>query len=170
MDFKKNKGISLIIIILIIVAILIIGAIVTGVIVINKNKNKQAITANEFKDKMEDMNYIIVDAKEQFADYDYIEKVYLAVSEDYTYKIEFYETDGVEQAISFYNINKNIFEDYKTSVSFETSASIGNNSKYTLTTEKEYRLLSRIDNTVIFVHVDKEYKDKINEALKEIGY
>ncbi len=170
MNLKDIKGISLVAIILIIVAILVIGAVITGVIIINKNRNKESITADQFKDKMENMNYIIVDAKDQFDEYDYIEKAYIAISKDYEYQIEFYEIDGEEQAISFYNHNKNIFESYKTSVSYETSVSIGNNSKYTLTTENEYRLLSRIDNTVIFVHVDKEYKDKINEDLKEIGY
>lgn len=170
MNLKNRKGIGLVAIILIIVAILVIGAIITGVVIINKNKNKESITANEFKDKMEDMNYIIVDAKNQFEEYDYIEKVYLAVPEDYEYQIEFYEMDREEQAITFYNHNKDIFESYKSSISSETSVNIGNNAKYTLTTEDEYRLLSRIDNTVIYVHVDKEYKDKIKETLKEIGY
>ena len=170
MNFKSKKGISLVVLIFLIVLILVITTIITGLVIINKNKNKESITANEFKNKMEDMNYIVVDAKDQFEEYDYIEKVYLAAPKNYKYQIEFYEMDEEEQAISFYNNNQEIFESYNSSASAETNVSIGNNAKYTLTTEDEYRLLSRIDNTVIYVHVDKEYKDEIKEVLKELGY
>jgi len=47
---------------------------------------------------------------------------------------------------------------------------MGNNSKYTLKTNGEYKVVSRIEDTVIYVDVDEKYEDDVKEILKEIGY
>ena len=49
-NLKNNKGIGLVPFILIFVAILVIAGIVVGVIVINKNMNKEPIAVSEFKE------------------------------------------------------------------------------------------------------------------------
>lgn len=166
----SEKGIGLVLFILIFVGILLISAIVVGVVIINKNLNKEPITISEFKEMMEDKDFEIVDAKEQFEDYDYVKKVYIALEEDYDYQIEFYKLDDEENAEYFYNINKKIFENSKTSPSKETNVSMGNNSKYTLTTADEYKVVSRIENTVIYADVDEKYEDEVKEILKDMGY
>jgi len=167
---KNEKGIGLVPLILIIVAIVVIGGIAVGAVIINKNNYKEPITASEFKNEMEDLDFEIVDAKYQFAEYDYVEKVYLALEEDGDYQIEFYKLDEEEDAINFYNNNKSIFESDKGSTSAETSVNLKNNSKYTLTTNGKYKVVSRIENTVIYLNVDKEYKDEVKDILKELGY
>ena len=134
-NFKKEKGIGLVPFILIFVGILVIAGIIVGAVILNKNLNKQPITAKEFKDIMEDKDFEIIDAKEnQFAEYDYIKKAYVALEEDYDYQIEFYKLDEEDDAVDFYKTNKEIFEDSKGSSSSETKVSMGNNSKYTLKT------------------------------------
>lgn len=171
MKLKNEKGIGLVTFILIFVAILVIAGIIVGVVIINKNLNKEPITAGDFKDIMEDKDFEIIDAKEnQLTEYDYVKKAYVALEEDYDYQIEFYKLDEEEDAISFYNTNKKIFESYKGSSSAETSVSMGNNSKYTLKTNDEYKVVSRIENTVIYADVDEKYEDEVKEILKEIGY
>lgn len=170
MNLKNERGIGLVPFILILVAIIVIAGIIVGVVIINKNLNKEPITVSEFKNIMEDKDFEIMDAKDQFEDYDYIEKVYLALEEDYEYQIEFYKLDEEDDAINFYNTNKRIFEDSKSSASAETSVSMGNNSKYTLATGDKYKVVSRIENTVIYLNVDEEYKDEVKDILKEIGY
>ncbi len=167
---KNEKGIGLLLLLLIIVVIVVIGGVITGILIINKNHHKEPITASEFKNEMEDMGFEIVDAKYQFVEYDYIEKVYLALEEDGGYQIEFYKLDEEENAISFYNNNKLIFESDKGSATEETSLNLKNNSKYTLTTKGKYKVVSRIENTVIYLNVDKEYKDEVKDILKELGY
>lgn len=157
----SEKGIGLVLFILIFVGILVIAGIVVGAIVINKNLNKQPISATEFKKIMEEKDFEIIDAKEnQFKDYDYVKRAYVALEEDYDYKIEFYKLDEEDDAISFYKTNKEIFEDSKGSASVEKNISMGNNSKYTLKTSDEYKVVSRIENTVIYIDVDKNMKMK----------
>lgn len=70
----------------------------------------------------------------------------------------------------FYNTNKSIFEAYKDNSSVETNFNGKNYSKYTLNTNGQYMLLSKIDNTVIYLKVDSENKDSINKLMKELGY
>lgn len=104
------------------------------------------------------------------ASYDYITQVYLAIDDSYKYQIEFYELSDADYASSFYNNNKSIFEESKSSSAVETSVSSGNNSKYTLVTNGKYKVVSRIDNTVIYVNVDDEYKAEVKDLLEELGY
>ena len=127
---KNEKGIGLVPFILIFVAILVVAGIIVGVVIINKNLNKQPITVSEFKDILEEKDFEIIDAIDQFQGYgDYIKKAYIALEEDYDYQIEFYKLDE-EDAIDFYKHNKEIFEDSKGSASVETKKNMGNNSKY----------------------------------------
>lgn len=104
------------------------------------------------------------------ASYDYITKVYLAINSSSEYQIEFYELSNSDYASSFYNNNKSIFEKSKSSSNVETSISSGNNSKYTLTTNRKYKVVSRIDNTIIYVNADEGFKTEIKDLLKELGY
>lgn len=132
--------------------------------------NKTAITASDFKTKMESKGYILQDVISQFSDYNYFNQAYVALSFDSAYQIEFYELSDTDSAISFFNTNKDIFEKSKSSGSSETSVSIGNNEKYTLTTNSKFKVLSRIDNTVIYLDVSEDYKSQVKDILKDLGY
>ena len=132
--------------------------------------NKTALTSEDFKSKMEGNSFVVQDATSQMASYDYITQVYLAIDDSYKYQIEFYELSDADYASSFYNNNKSIFEESKSSSAVETSVSSGNNSKYTLVTNGKYKVVSRIDNTVIYVNADEDYKTEIKDLLKELGY
>lgn len=156
-------------VIIAIIAVVIIVAIV-GVIFINLNKEKTSITASSFYTTMSQKGYSVQDANSQFSEYDYIKQVYIAASKDYSYQIEFYELLDDSYAISFYNNNKSIFESSKGNTSAETSVGLKNYSKYTLSSNGKYMVVSRIDNTVIYVKVDDSYKDTVKSILNELGY
>lgn len=132
--------------------------------------NKTAITSDDFKSKMESSGYTVQEATNQMSDYDYIKQVYTAISSDSTYQIEFYELSDNDYASSFFNNNKKTFEDSKSSGSTETSVSVDNNEKYTLTTNGKFKVVSRIDNTVIYLNVDDNYKSSVKDVLKNLGY
>ena len=132
--------------------------------------NNTAITSDDFKSKMESSGYTVQEATNQMSDYDYIKQVYIAISSDSTYQIEFYELSDNDYASSFFNNNKKTFEDSKSSGSTETSVSVGNNEKYTLTTNGKFKVVSRIDNTVIYLNVDDNYKSSVKDVLKNLGY
>ena len=132
--------------------------------------SKKAIDSNAFKDLMSESEFVVYDVKYQFDTYDQISEAYVALEKDGNYQIEFYITDTNESAISFYNNNKEIFESSKGSTAVYTNVDLNNNNKYTLSTGGKYKLLSRIDNTVIYLDVDSKYKDEVNKILKKLGY
>lgn len=159
----KSK-ISIVLVLVGVILLVIIG----GVNILNKEK--VAINTEEFKSIMENKGFDISDATEQFSSYDYVEKVDIAIAEDKSYQIEFYTLSDTSTANYFYNTNKTIFETSKDGASSNSSKELKNYAKYTLTSGGKYKVVSRIDNTVIYVNVKEEYKDSVKSILKELGY
>ena len=151
---------------------IILGVILALVIVgfIFFNKTKTPISEENFINSMETKGYIITDVKDQFANVDEIDKAYIATSSDSSYQIEFYILADESSAISMFNRNKQIFEDSKSNVSGETSVTKKNSAKFTLSTNNMLKVVSRIDNTLIYLDVDKDKSDEIKPLLKELGY
>ncbi len=157
---------SVIIAIIAVVILVVIG----GVIFVNLNKEKASITASSFYTTMSQKGYSVQDSTSQYSEYDYVKQVYIAVSKDYSYQIEFYELLDDSYATSFYNNNKSIFESSKGNASAETSVGGKNYSKYTLSSNGQYMVVSKINNTVIYVKVDDDYKNTVKDILEELGY
>lgn len=147
--------------------IMVLSIFVVLMLVLTGCGDKVAITPDSFKSTMEAKGFDIVDATTQFEEGD-VEKVYIALNENY--QIEFYLVATEEQAIVAYNTNKTNFENTKSNNNIETSVSLGNNSKYTLSTGGKYNVVSRIENTFIYVSTDDIYKEEISSILKELGY
>ncbi len=168
-----KKPVMIAIIAVVIVAIIV--AIIVG-ISLNKpnkedeNKQQEITDAESFRSAMQEKGYIVMDAKNQFANYSKIEKVYIAANESYTYQIEFYQISEDAYATSFYNNNKSKFEALKTENSVETNNDLDNNSKYTLTTDDKYKVVSKVNNNIIYLDVKLEYKDTVLKVLEELGY
>lgn len=112
--------------------------------------------------------YQIVDATEQF-DKDLVDSVSLAVKDD-KYQIEFFDFKSENDAIYSYNLNEKKFEDRKEAVSSYSSVKMGNHASYKLTTGGQYLVVSRIGDTLIYIDTTTDYKDEINDILKELGY
>ena len=66
----------------------------------------------------------------------------------------------VDNAKYFYN-NKNIFEREKVNSNNNYSLNLSNYFKYSLTTDSLYKVVSRIDNTLLYVNEDEKYKEII---------
>lgn len=132
--------------------------------------SKTAITLDEFNNVMQNKGYTIQNVSSQFTEYENISDVNIAVSSDSKYQIEFYKLSDVDNAIDFFDNNKAIFEKSKSSASSESSVTMGNYSKYTLSTNGKYKVISRIDDTVVYLNVSDDYKDAVKEILEELGY
>ncbi len=133
-------------------------------------KPKEALTAQDFNSLMEENGYSVVNVKEQFAEYDYISEAYLAIDKNRNYQIEFYIIASPDIAAQFFESNKAIFESSKGSVSSQKDVSAGNYSKYTLSSEGQYKYICRIENTVIYADTDDAYKQDVKEITKKLGY
>ena len=154
-----------------IVAIVVVVLITIGGVVFTKlNKEKPSIDAQTFKTTMEEKGYQLADAKSQFSEYDYIEKVYLAADSKFSYQIEFYQLVDNDNANQFYITNMTKFENSKSSSSIETTVNGKNYSKYTLLSNGKYMVISVINNTAIYVNVDESHKEEVDNILNELGY
>lgn len=163
---KKKVSIVVIVVILIILML----ALILGVTFAKLNKEKESITANEFLNNMTAKGYYVEDGTYQFYNYDFVNKVYLAIENNYNYQIEFYEFESDSNALDFYYNNKSIFESQIGNAELHSEANLKNYSKYTLETDGKYKVVSRINNTAIFVNVDSEYKNEVKALLENLGY
>lgn len=154
----------------IILGIVLFVVVTIGVVFALFNKSKVPLTAEQFKSTMEEKGYVVTDATAQFSEYDYVKKIFVAEAANADYQVEFYELADESYAANFYANNKAIFESSKGNVSGETSVNMKNHSKYTLSSNDKYQVVSRIDNTVVFLNVDGSHKEAVKDLLKQLGY
>ena len=128
---------------------------------------KYALSPSEFKTQMKYNKYIIEDITDNYQ-YEGLFKAYKASNKKYD--IKYYKLKTIEQAISFYESSQVNLDINKISNKKETNISTKHYSKYTLTTSDSYLVLSRIDDTVIYTSIDKNYKAQVKKIIKKIGY
>lgn len=128
-------------------------------------KDKTVITIDDFKSKMEDKGYVTTVGDDSSSDlYTYCE-----AAKDEDYSVVFFDFKELEEA-------KKAFDEAKSSVD-EASVKIGavsvsaaNYSKYSLTADGEYIVLTRVEKTMLWVQADKQYKSEIKDIIDELGY
>lgn len=131
-------------------------------------KNKEAIDGDDFTEFMEDEGFTVEDITSEYDEEDGVEAVIIAYNDDY--QIEFYIVETIRQAKSAYTQNKDDFEDMKGSGSSNVEVNIANYSKYTQKSDGTFSVISRIENTFIYLEADDKYQDDIEDYLKELGY
>ncbi|MBR2744665.1 MAG: hypothetical protein IKE01_05165 [Clostridia bacterium] len=135
-------------------------------------QKKKSITSSEFQSVMKSKNYIVQDGKSQYASYPEITECYLSAPTDRSFTIEFYVLDSDSSAQGMFAKNKSIFEEAKNSskTRAESSISLANYAKYTLKVDDKYKVVSRIDNTLIYVDAPVKSKDEVSNILESLGY
>lgn len=132
--------------------------------------SKSPITTSEFKSKMEVHGYVVSDKKSEMLDYDYIDEVYVANSSDSTHFIEFYVLSDDRYATSFFEIKKSEFEKFEGSASSQVTVDLNDYTKYEVTVNNQYKLVSKIDNTVLYFDIPSSSKKIVKDIVKELGY
>lgn len=132
--------------------------------------SKKVITAEQFKSKMEDKEYNVVDITDQYSSSDKFIKVYVALNEDKTYQIEYYQFKDVDSATNAFESSKTNFENSKGSSSVNTSVNLANYSKYSLSTNGKYKTITRVEDTLLYADVDSSYKNKVLDVFDSFGY
>lgn len=101
----------------------------------------------------------------------YESKNYLVASkDDVPFKIEYYEFEKEVDAKKVYEKYKKDIVSYITSDSknHETSGAVF--SKTVATSEKEYLVISRVKNTLIFIAGTIDYKTEIDKLVEDVKY
>ncbi|MBR2704256.1 MAG: hypothetical protein IKE91_02185 [Clostridia bacterium] len=133
-------------------------------------KKKTAKTADEFYSIMTEKKFVIKDSKSEYSSHNEIVRSYVAAPSDLSYQIEFLELDSDASAKNMFASNQRIFQDTSSSNKAESSVSVSNYAKYTLESNGKYKVISRIDNTLVYVDAEIKYKDDVNKLLDELGY
>lgn len=131
---------------------------------------KDAITAEKFKSLAAEKGLQCEDATAQFAAYDFVQEVTLALSSDASYQIEFYVFSETENAQSFFATNQANFEAAKGNPYTSGSFNGKNYATYSLTSNGKYQFVEYVGNTAVYVDTDKANKSTIEEFVKAMGY
>lgn len=131
---------------------------------------KPTLTENQFISKLESKGFLANDESEQFMQYDYITSVAVASPSDLSYQIQFFTFLDESYAQKFYETNKSTFSRSASSDSPRVRTSGTGFDKFTVTTSNEFMEVSRIQNTCIYLKVDKAYNDDVKKVLKSLGY
>ncbi len=152
----KNKSVILGIVIIIIVCIITVGC---GFYNLLKPK--------DFQEHFGALGYTISDSETPKYEAD----TYLvATKEDVPFKIEYYEFKDESEAKKIYNEYYDHIADYITSDSNNKETTNAILSKTVAISEKEYIVISRVKNTLIFIASDKDYQSEIDNILENIKY
>ena len=78
--------------------------------------------------------------------------------------------ESVDRAKTEYESEVKEVEKNKVSGSINTSVSVGNYDKYTLTYSGKYSVVERVEDTIVFLVADEDQKSVVENILKELGY
>lgn len=131
---------------------------------------KKEIKTEEFIKIVEKNNYQVYDVKEQY-DYESIKAATIAVNKNEEYQIEFYELKSNKAANSMFLENKQIFEDAtKEENQVHSSMEMSNYSTFKVITNDKFKYLCKVNSTLLFINVDKQYQKQVEDIIKKLGY
>lgn len=152
----KNKSVILGIIIIVLVCVITVGC---GFF--------NALKPKDFKEHFVALGYTISDSETPKYEAD----TYLvATKDDVPFKIEYYEFKDETEAKKIYHEYYDHIADYITSDSNNKETTGAVISKVVAVSEKEYIIISRVKNTLIFVAGTKDYKSEIDDLLENVKY
>jgi hypothetical protein len=129
--------------------------------------SKTPITADDFTNKLEALDYTIEDVTDQLDD-EQFESILIATDLSDSYQIEFYQFSSTTNARSLYLANQEKLDIGDSAIT--TNVSGTNFAQYSKTAGGTYSYLAYIDNTFICLNLDAEYKKEVQEVMKSLGY
>ena len=130
---------------------------------------KTAITTKEFVSHAHAYTYEPYNIIEQYSQFEHIKEATLVRGRE-GWQIEYYVLTDSNSADSMFITNKNKFEKSKGNTSKSVNTSGTNYNTYMLETNGTYKYISRVDNTLLYVDENIDYKNEIKEFIEELGY
>lgn len=129
------------------ISLLLICILFLDFTIINCSLVKDKMDKEQFTSIMVNNEFTVEDVTDQYANYNFISSVQVALPENKEFQIEFYIFDSKINAKKAYQ-----------------------NSKYVTPNKDNYRYMKRIDNTIIYVNTKKKNKDKVKRIIKKLNY
>lgn len=143
------------------VIIVLVTCLTTGCIFYNYLEPK------DFKEQFSARGYTVEKIEEADYEADYISR---ATKEDVPYEVLYYQFDTETDAKKAYKDYKKNLSNVITSDSKDVESKSSVLSKYVCKSDKEYIIISRVKNSLIYISSTVEYENEINEILEDIKY
>lgn len=128
-------------------------------------KEKVALSKEEFAEKLGEQGFIVSDVTTQIEDENI---TFVASASNNLYQIEVYVFKDDNYAKEAYKTNKESFVNLTNEKGKEKTND--NYEKYTQSLSDTYNMVVRLDNTLVYSSVNKEYKKSLDKVIKNIGY
>ena len=129
---------------------------------------KEAIDEDDFNRIMISEGFKVTNVINEYVEAPYFEEAFIAEKDGY--EIQFYELEDDSFAKKIYNANKQQMESAKIGTYMESNVDLINNNKYSVDTQGTYTVVSRIDDTIVYLSVNSKFKEEVNSILKKLGY
>lgn len=127
------------------------------------------IDSTTFRMRMEKNNFNITNTISQY-DKELVESALIAINKSSNYQIEFLDFKSDDACKNSFIINRDVFKKNKKDKDKETSVSKNDYSKYTLTTSDTFYLVSRFEDSLVYLKVDGSFKADAEKIIKELGF
>lgn len=129
-------------------------------------EQRKSLSSTDFKDRLENIGYSVQNVTDLY-DVETNSSVSVALHSDY--EILFHVLTNEESAKSFYTITKRQYkeEDKK---SRKTENNKGSYEKFTSKGKQKYKVVIRVDKTVLLASTDKKHQKEIDEIVRKLGY
>lgn len=131
---------------------------------------KEALSPQQFSEVMENQKFTVTEVTDNYTEISDIERVFVAINQEGTIKIEYYQFNSKDKSKEFFEKTENKFRDSDSKKSQYQTTSFGNYNFYSLTTDESYKFVSRIDKTVILTDSDRGHKERIKEIISKLKY
>ena len=155
-----------------IIALILCAALtVTMAAVLTSCGGKASASTKEFKQTMKSKGFTVSDETKAYAQFKYVDKATLAVSEKMTYQVEFFVTDSQANAEKGFKTEKGIFKDARDMNDYsETALSGSNYNYYSCPSGSKYMVVSQIGNTMFVANVNIKYQKAVEKIMDTLGY
>ncbi len=150
--------------------LLVIAVLLGGVFMVSGcDKNKKALTAEEFKTKIEAQSLEVMDVTEYMSDTT-IKSAQYGLKTN-AYQLEFYVSEDEKSAKAGYEQYIANLEAVAGADAKKGTETTGKNyDKYVDTNGDYYSLVIRVDNTYLYSRTAKENQKDVEKVVKELGY
>ena len=133
--------------------------------------NRKELNAKEFSSLIVKEGFVVLDNTENYKELSGVKKYLVATNTLRSYKIEYYEFNDTKKAEELYDKIETKFKNStKVKKSQYQTTSFGKYNYYSLTTDNSYKVVSRINKTVVITDSDRVNKESIKEVVKKLGY
>ena len=131
--------------------------------------DKKSITVDDFDKVLNAKEYTVEENNEYYDTFiDIIDG--RKVNSD-KWEMEFFVLSGNKDAELMFEKDRNMIEVYKGNVvKLELQNTLSNYEMYEIVASGHFGYACRINNTVLFVKAEEQYKDEIKAIIEELGY